>query len=228
LVKSILRAERRPPEGKGKYAYCVIRSSGDRVSFEELGFEGEEVYTLDYRDLAAVISDATFREYAVNEQDVEAHRRVVEQVMREHSVLPVAYGMAFRNRKLLQIALGTGYRAMKEAFEVVDGRVELGIKVILPKDSENGMGFRKEECRSEFLQSLREVSADSKELRIFSDRLVLNAAFLVNREDMENFSEQVDMLTSKYEELRVQYSGPWPAYNFVNIHILGKKRKGFR
>jgi hypothetical protein len=115
LVKGILRAERRHPEGKGKYTYCVIRSPGERVSFGELGFEGEEVYTLDYRDLAAVISDATFREYAVNEQDVEAHRRVVEQVMREHSVLPVAYGMAFRNKKLLQIALNAD-RSSSRAF----------------------------------------------------------------------------------------------------------------
>jgi hypothetical protein len=228
LARSTLRAERQAPEGKGKYVYCVIKAPAKRRSFGEVGFEGEEVYTLDYRDLAPVVSDVVFREYAVDEDEVEAHRRVVEQVMREHSVLPVAYGMAFKNRKLLQIAMGAGYQAMQKAFESVEGKVELGIKVFLPKELESWNELQRAECRTNFLRNLQERAADFKELKLFSDRLILNAAFLVERARMEEFSEQVSQLTSKYGGAKVQYSGPWPAYNFVDIHILGKKRKGFR
>jgi hypothetical protein len=229
LVRRALRTGRQAPEGKGKYVYCVIKAPEEKLSFGEAGFEGEEVYTMDYRDLAPVVSDVVYREYAVDEEEeVEAHRRVVEQVMREHSVLPVAYGMAFKNRKLLQVAMGAGYQAMQKAFLVVEDKVELGIKVFLPKDLEGWNEAQRAECRTDFLKSLKEKAADSKELKLFSDRLILNAAFLVERARIEEFSEQVSQLVSKYGGAKVQYSGPWPAYNFVDIHILGKKRKGFR
>jgi hypothetical protein len=199
----------------------------DEKGFGNLGFDGQEVHTFEYKDLMPVISDAAFREYAVNETEVETHRKVVERVMSEYSVLPVAYGMIFKNRKLLTIAMGAGYAAMKKAFEVVDNKVELGIKIFLPKGVE-GWDSKRSECRSEFLENLRDISVDSKELKLFSDRLILNVAFLVDKAKILEFSERVGEISSGYGEVKVQYSGPWPAYNFVDIYILGKKRKGFR
>ncbi len=226
LTRQILRSAAQ--NEKGRYVYCVINSPPEKISFGNLGFEGEEVYTLDYRSLSPVISDVAFREYAVSEGDVGVHKSVVGHVMQEHSVLPVAYGMAFKNRRLLQLAMSAGYTAMKKAFTVVDGKVELGIKVFLPKDAEGWDGSRRNDCRSDFLLSLKDYAADSKELKLFSDRMMLNSAFLVDRLGVERFSEMVGELSSRYGELKVQYSGPWPAYNFVDIHILGRKRKGFR
>ena len=135
MARRILKAEKKAPDSLGKYVYCVIPYPGkERESFGNLGFDAEEVYTLDYRDLAPVVSDVTYRDYAVDEQEVEVHRNVVEHVMQEHSVIPVAYGMAFKSRKLLQIAMSAGYQAMQKALPVVDSKVELGIKVFLPKD----------------------------------------------------------------------------------------------
>ena len=120
------------------------------------------------------------------------------------------------------------FEVVKTTGHVVDGKVELGIKVFLPKDHEEWDGAKRQECSSEFVQNLLAVSADWKKLKLFSDRLVLNAAFLVDKSSIDEFSEQVGKLTGKYEHLKVQYSGPWPAYNFVDIHILGGKRRGFR
>ena len=99
MARRILKAEKKVPDSLGKYVYCVIPNPKERKSFGNLGFDAEEVYTLDYRDLAPVVSDVTYRDYAVNEQEVEVHRNVVEQVMQEHSVIPVAYGMAFKSTK---------------------------------------------------------------------------------------------------------------------------------
>ena len=228
MARRILKAEKKNPESLGKYVYCVIPYINKRECFGNLGFNAEEVYTLDYRDMAPVVSDVTYRDYAVDEQEVEVHRKVVEQVMQEHSVIPVAYGMAFKSKKLLQIAMSAGYQAMQKAEQVVDGKVELGIKVFLPKDQENMIGTKREEVSSDFLQCLKSVSADFKNLKLFSDRLVMNNAFLVDKNSIDNFSDQVGLLKDKYSNLMVQYSGPWPAYNFVDIHILGGKRRGFR
>lgn len=229
MARRILKAEKDAPDPLGKYVYCVIPFPGEeKESFGNLGFGGEEVYTMDYRDLSPVVSDVAYRDYAVDEKEVEVHRNVVEHVMREHSVIPVAYGMAFKSRKLLQIAMSAGYQAMQKALPIVDGKVELGIKVFLPKDLEPMGSVQREECSADFLHSLLAVSSDSKKLKLFSDRLILNSTFLVEKSGMDEFSLQVARLKEKYHEMKVQYSGPWPAYNFVDIHILGGKRRGFR
>ncbi|HIE31113.1 MAG TPA: GvpL/GvpF family gas vesicle protein [Methanosarcinales archaeon] len=211
----------------GRYIYCIIRSPGERKSFGDIGFGGEEVYTMEYRDFAPVISDAPMKEYEVNEEEVGLHRTVEEHVMKEHSVIPVAYGMVFKNKKLVNVALKAGYKAIKKAMKTVDNRVELGVKVIQPKDASEWNG-KIEECRSDFLEGLNKIAADSKELNLFSDRLILNASFLVDRDKIDEFSGELEQIGDRYESLKTQYSGPWAPYNFVDIHILSRPRGGFR
>lgn len=215
---------------EGKYVYCVIKSDGERKSFGSIGFEGEEVYTIGYKDFAAVVSDSPVREYEATEQEVEIHKRVAEQVMKDYSVLPVAYGMVFRNKKILLLTMSKARKAMKKAMKAVDNKVELGIKVILPKEAAEWDGKNREEfikqCEPNF-NALKRIATESKKLKLFSERLILNASFLVDRDKVGEFSRAAGELNDKYQ-LKIQYTGPWPPYNFVDIHILGKRRGGFR
>lgn len=215
-----------PGEQDGKYVYCIIKSLGEKKSFGNIGFGGKEVYTLEYKDFAPVVSSTPMKKYEVSEREVEIHKKVVEQVMKEHSVLPVAYGMVFKKKKLILWAMGAGYKAIRKAMQIVDNRVELGVKVFLPKEASQWNG--KEKCRSDFLENLNKIAADSKELKQFSERLALNAAFLVDRSKIDEFSWEEEKLADKYKDLKIQYSGPWAPYNFVDIHILSKNRGGFR
>ncbi len=210
----------------GRYVYCIIKSQGEKKSFGNIGFGGEEVYTLEYRDFAPVVSNAAVKKYEVSDEEIELHRRVEEQVMKEHSVLPVAYGMVFKNKKLLLFAMSAGYKAMKKAMSEVDNRVELGVKVFQSKEAAAWDG--KEKCKSDFIEALKKKAVQSKELKLFSDRLVLNASFLVDRDKMDDFSGEVGQLGNKYANLKIQYSGPWPPYNFVDIQILSRRKGGFR
>ena len=211
----------------GKYVYCIIKCPEDKKSFGNIGFGGEEVYTQEYRDFAPVISDAPMKEYEINEIEIETHRKVVEKIMEEYSVIPVSYGMIFKNKKLLSISMKAGYKAMKKAMKTIENKAELGIKVILPKGATELNG-QMEQLKSDFIDSLDEIAVDTKQLKIFSDRLLLNASFLVDMNKIDNFSDQVSQFVVKYDTLKIQYSGPWPPYNFVDIHILGKKQRGFR
>lgn len=214
-------------QSEGLYVYCIIRSSEERRSFGNIGFDGGEVYTLRYNDFAPVVSSSKMKEYGVDEVEINVHKTVVEHVMREYSVLPVAYGMVFKSDKLLGVAMKTGHRAMKKAMDSVDGKVELGVKVLLPRNSKELNG-KIDECRSEMMGCLGEIAADSRSLKLFSDRLLLNTSFLVDSDKLDEFSGCVGRLAEDYSSVKVQYSGPWPPYNFVDIQILGKKRGGFR
>lgn len=217
----------RSEQESGRYVYCIIKSQGEKKSFGNIGFGGEEVYTLEYRDFAPVVSSAPVKKYEVSEEEVEIHKKVVEQVMHEHSVIPTAYGMVFKNKKLIMVAMSAGYKAIKKAMQAIDNKIELGIKVFIPKEVTEYNG-KTELCRSDFLKTLEKIAVDSKELKLFSERLVLNASFLVDRDKINEFSGTVEHLGNKYDGMKIQYSGPWPPYNFVDIHILSRRRGGFR
>ncbi|WP_440955504.1 GvpL/GvpF family gas vesicle protein [Methanosarcina sp. Mfa9] len=223
----MMKKKGQSPKKNGIYVYCVIRgdppSSQDEVrSFGEIGFGGKEVYTLAYRDLFAVVSEAPLKEYNMdNEEEIEIHQNVVNTIMREKAVIPVAYGMVFKNRKLVLASMKVAYKAVKKALKIVDDKVELGIKLIVPpgeKDLEAS-----DLCVKEFEEMLGEIVSDSKQLKLFSNRLLMNTAYLVERKKMEVFSDMVEELSRKYESFKVHYSGPWPAYNFVDIRILSNK-----
>lgn len=211
----------------GRYVYCIIKSPGEKKSFGNIGFGGEEVYTLEYRDFAPVVSSAPVKNYDVIEEEVEIHKKVVQQVMDEHSVIPTAYGMVFKNKKLITVAMSAGYKAIKKSMQTIDDKIELGVKVFVPKDAMEFIG-KTNLCRSDFLKTLNEIAVDSKELKLFSERLVLNASFLVDRNKVNEFSNRIEQLGNKYDRMKIQYSGPWPPYNFVDIHILSKRRGGIR
>jgi len=51
--------------------------------------------------------------------------------------------------------------------------------------------------------------------------MVLNGAFLIQKERIEEFKSELEKLEEGHADkgLKIQFSGPWPPYNFVRIHI---------
>lgn len=69
-------------------------------------------------------------------------------------------------------------------------------------------------------ESLKPVAVASRSNKPIGDRMIMNAAYLVERSREHDFDEAVKALSRKYEELlSFKYTGPWPPYNFVNIKL---------
>ena len=65
----------------GKYVYCIIRSDRQR-DFGSIGIGGgQKVFTVAYKDLAAVVSDTPIVIYDPTRDNVLAHEFVNETVM---------------------------------------------------------------------------------------------------------------------------------------------------
>src|SRR5262249_34307327 len=81
---------------RGKYVYCVIEAI-DALRFGQIGIGAEpsDVYTVHYRNLAAVVSEAPLEVLDSTRENVLAHERVNETVMREHTVIPMSFGTIF-------------------------------------------------------------------------------------------------------------------------------------
>jgi hypothetical protein len=49
--------------------------------------------------------------------------------------------------------------------------------------------------------------------------MIMNAAFLISRDQEGAFDVKVKTIASKFDKLTFKYTGPWPPYNFVNIRL---------
>jgi hypothetical protein len=73
-------------------------------------------------------------------------------------------------------------------------------------------------------EQLKQVAVASRSNKVIGDRMILNAAFLVERSRSDAFDEKVKDVSRRYEELLTfKYTGPWPPYNFVNIKLKLEK-----
>lgn len=79
---------------------------------------------------------------------------------------------------------------------------------------------KKEKEGRELLQVLQKNCYDLKKNKIYGDKMILNAAFLVDRARAKEFDHRIDDLSEKYaQRIDFKYVGPAPPYNFVNIVV---------
>jgi hypothetical protein len=216
LKKAEEKEKRR--EEEGKYFYCVIPCNEEK-NFGQIGINDEGVYTIPYRHIAAVVSDSPIMDYEMTEDNIRRHEAVLRQVMECHTVVPVEFGTTIKNKKILGRLLTKAYEPTRECLGLVDNMVELGVKVILNGDIVFADPEKRKENASDILGSLSTIAKQAVAGDLFSDRLILNTSFLVNKKDTEVFSNEVARLQEKYPMLKLLYSGPWPPHNFVYIKI---------
>lgn len=72
----------------------------------------------------------------------------------------------------------------------------------------------------EIYEALRGVCVASRDNQPIGDKMIMNAAFLVERNREAEFDSVVNRIARKYgKRLKFKYTGPWPPYNFVNIRL---------
>ena len=200
------------------YAYGVIEK--EPLEFETEGVEGAtEAFTVDYQTLSAVVTEIDTLEPEQTDENSRAHDEVLQQVLQYdggRTVVPMRFGMAFKDARTLKGVLRGARPAFTRALREVDDAVELGVKLVREEDAD----VDEEAIREDVGARLDEIAQSSVENDLFSDRLVFNRSFLVDRDDREAFDEAVGEIEDEYEdELLVQYTGPWAPYNFVDIEI---------
>src|SRR5687768_1453706 len=88
------------PPARGRYVYCIIRSNEAlKLGQSTIADEVADVYTVNYKDLAAVVSDVPIGALDSTRENVLAHEHVNETVMRDHTVIPMSFGTIFKTRE---------------------------------------------------------------------------------------------------------------------------------
>ena len=115
------------------YLYGVIRGDEPR-HFPFTGIGGQ-VYTIPYRDLAAVVSDTPALTFAtLSREEVLRHlvmyQYVTEQVLREHSILPAKFGTQIPEEAALQPILEAAYPKLTAALSAIEGKIEFDVVAV--------------------------------------------------------------------------------------------------
>jgi hypothetical protein len=209
--------------------------------------------------LAAVVSESPVVEYDSSRRNMMAHTVVLEEVMREFTVLPVRFGtVAPRSEAVEEQVLKRRYGELNGLIEEMEGRVELGLKAIWYEEAifrdvveenqairrlrdsltgrtaeetyydrirlgemvEAGMDKKRDEEAERILERLRPLVYKTRANKVITDRMVLNAAFLVDKDHEAEFDQVVQQLDAELgKRLMFKYVGPVPPYNFVNVVV---------
>jgi len=243
----------------GRYVYGIVESR-DRLDFGRTGIGGTEepVYTVNYRDLAAVVSNTSVYIFDPTRENALAHEHVIETAMKDYTVIPMSFGAVFRTDNDIREVLRSIYSSLKDVLEQMSGKLEFGLKVNWDRDRiiedlkredpevrrfhqeilrkhlettylarmqlgrmiDRALGERSTGYVREIYEALRGLCVVSRDNQPIGDKMIMNAAFLVERDRLPEFDEAVNRIAKKYgPRLKFRYTGPWPPYNFVNIRL---------
>ena len=248
------------PESMGKYMYCVIRCPEPR-QFATLGIgeRGDIVHTVSLGDVSAVVSDSPIIEYENSRRNMMAHTHVLEEVMRDFSILPIRFGtVAPRIEAIQEYVLKRRLQEIDDLLREMDGRKELGLKAFWYEEAvfkeiveenppihqlrDNLAGLtlqqsyhdrirlgemvqkallEKRDADAEtILTRLRPLAHQWKSNDVVTDRMILNAAFLVDVARESEFDAAVQGLdTMMGSRLMFKYVDHVPPWNFVSITV---------
>ncbi len=92
---------------------------------------------------------------------------------------------------------------------------------------EQALAQKSETYVREIYDELRDAAIASRSNKVIGDRMIMNAAFLVQRDRADLFDKKVQEIGKRYEgKLSFKYTGPWPPYNFVTIRLQLERSAG--
>ena len=199
------------------------------------GLRGAPLRAVGEAGLFAIVSAHEEPRVQPTEDDLWVHDGVVEALMDGASVLPVRLGTLMADDAAVLASLRERRREFELALERVRGAVELGVRAAVapedvaepePEDAAGATGPGTEYMQARLSRERRGTEAASQiheplaslarasTFRVSArERPLLNAAYLVDRERVEDFMARVDELDTRSQAMIV-CTGPWPPYSF--------------
>ena len=118
---------------EGKYIYGIIRNS-EPLNYGPIGMgkRADMVYAINYKGISAIVSNSPVIIYEARRVNMITHEKVLEEVMKQFTVLPVRFSTISEyddDAGILRI-LEKDYQKFDEMLTKMDGKKELGLKVL--------------------------------------------------------------------------------------------------
>ncbi len=246
-----------PPQPQ--YVYGVLSRDDDlqfRLSGMEPGIAWSRITAICYRDVAAIISEYPFLEIKPLRQNLANHHQVIRRLTGWRTVVPLTFGHISESQAAVLRLLKQNYAAIHAELDRLDGKIEMGLKVLWDVDNifqyfvkrhrdlaqfrdhifgrssspsqaekiELGRLFdqkvkaEREQHAQAVFEVMRGVAAEFRQLLPVDEKMVLHAAFLIERQKEQAFEEAVNVAARQFDSnFAFDYSGPWAPYNFVEL-----------
>jgi len=114
---------------EGKYIYCIINGNEGR-NFGPIGIGKRDdiVSTIGFNDISAVISSSPISQYVIDPENLMAHEKVIEAVMKDYTVLPARFCTIANSAEEVRTFLRRQYGEFKGMLHDLDNKVEMGLK----------------------------------------------------------------------------------------------------
>ena len=133
-------AIRNPQSAMGRYLYCIADSS-EAVSLGNIGIEENEVYSIPYKDLCAVVHNCPATPYESEDKEIVkewviAHQKVVDAAWEKlGTLIPIGFDTIIQGNAAVEPEenmkkwLGDDYDNLKAKIEKVRDRAEYGVQL---------------------------------------------------------------------------------------------------
>lgn len=237
------------------YAYCVA-SGIDSLPSPVQGISSAPVRLLKIENLVVLVSELDMDAVPVTRENALSHEAVVRSVLDQTTPLPFRFGTLVNEQQLenyisarrraLEAKLVTVRGCVEMSVKIIrdsshDDQPE---PPTVDQDNKQGAGamFLAEKRReilgderraaqaaeiSTWLQENLNSLARAKQVTMLpGGKLVLSAAYLVEKSKIGLYRETVARLREERPELHFLLSGPWPPYTFANVELEFKSRFG--
>jgi hypothetical protein len=119
------------PETKlkaGEYLYAITAPGRER-SYDVAGIDGAAVHSVRHGRAAAVVSECARQKLRPERAHLAAHKEVLQRLMMDSTVLPMAFGTIADDVKAVRRLLSLNEEVILEQLERVAGKVEMGLRV---------------------------------------------------------------------------------------------------
>ncbi|HHT9126368.1 MAG TPA: GvpL/GvpF family gas vesicle protein [Candidatus Brocadiia bacterium] len=133
---------------EGYYFYGVIETNKE-LDFGSPGIGGrnDKVFTVNCDSLAAVVSKTPLVVYDPVRENCLAHNRIIEEVIKDHAMIPASFGTIFRTEMDIKELLKDNTEKLKEVMKNLGNRKELSVKALWKKDALKDLLNRYSELR---------------------------------------------------------------------------------
>ncbi|MCK9422961.1 MAG: GvpL/GvpF family gas vesicle protein [Bacteroidales bacterium] len=187
----------------GKYIYCIIASDYDiNLGPIGIGGRGDLVSTIGFEGLCMVVSDHPLSRFVVNPENMLAHQKVIEEVMREfRSVLPIRFGTIAATPDEIRNLLNRRYSEFMELLKQFENKVEFNVR-----GTWKNMGMIYKEIDKEHVE-LQEIRAEIEKQHDKEERnmKIAEAGELIEHALVKKKAEEAEKIIETFRKSVFEY-----------------------
>lgn len=190
------------------YLYCIIPVGGKtELGKNGIGGPNDQVYTIEYKDIAAVVSNPSQGEFERSEDNIMAHQRVVQRAFEEQPGVPLAFPTTANSEMDVQQLLEEHYAEFKEKLTKLGDLKESATQA---ETEEGGARELLEETLTQSAASavrIRQLNEEISQLRSMRyEKAMETAADLITKKLSTQLSTSLDSLNRTVGALQEKLS----------------------